>query len=304
MPLKVIKVSQLQGHNAAIFDVFPDGKEEFLFTTGGDGWLVKWDLNDTATGKLIARTDIQNFTAIQVADNHFVCGNMHGGVHFIDLLNPEDQKNIQHHKKGVFSLIETNGLLYSGGGDGKITRWDTEKHLPSLSYQISHASIRKILSIPELGLLVIGTSDNNIYGLHAEDLSICWTIEKAHENSVFSLAYLPQSKTLVSGGRDAMLRFWDLSKDIPSPVHAIPAHIYTINDIVYCQKPNLIATASRDRTIKLWDASTYALLKVLEGPRDGGHFNSVNKLCWLNSRSQLVSVGDDRIGYVWGIKRE
>jgi WD40 repeat protein len=299
MRLKVLKVSELQGHNGAIFSVFSDQEEKHLYTTGGDGWLVRWNLNDPETGKLIAKTDIQNFSAIQTSKDNFVCGNMHGGIHFIDLQEPESQGNILHHKKGTFAFVTVEDQLISAGGDGKITKWNLARKLPEASLQISHTSIRTLLYISELDLLIAGASDNNIYALRPDDFSQVWMIENAHENSVFSLAYIPENTTLVSGGRDAMIKFWNLCGGQPEPLHAVPAHLFTVNDIVYCKNTGLIASASRDKTIKLWDAKTFKLVKVLEGLRDGGHYNSVNKLCWLEKRNCLVSVGDDRMGHIW-----
>lgn len=304
MRLKVLKVSELQGHNGAIFSVFSDQEEKYLYTTGGDGWLVRWDLDDPETGSLVAKTDVQNFSAIQTGEHHFVCGNMNGGLHFIDLQHPENQNNLLHHKKGTFSFEIVNKKLFSGGGDGKISSWNIERQLPEASLQISHQSIRVIRYLPEKGLLLAGASDNNIYSLDPRDFSIKWVIEQAHENSVFSLTYISETDVLVSGGRDAMLKFWDLSGVQPAPIHSIPAHLYTINNVVFCKNTGLIASASRDKTIKLWDAKRFSLVKVLEGLRDGGHFNSVNKLCWLEKRGYLVSVGDDRMGQIWQLQPE
>ncbi|MBK8425147.1 MAG: hypothetical protein IPL27_03820 [Lewinellaceae bacterium] len=52
------------------------------------------------------------------------------------------------------------------------------------------------------------------------------------------------------------------------------------------------ATASRDKTLKIWDSATFTLLKVVDTIRDGGHINSVNRLLWLPEC--LVSASDDR----------
>jgi WD40 repeat protein len=61
----------------------------------------------------------------------------------------------------------------------------------------------------------------------------------------------------------------------------------------------MFATASRDKTIKLWDFSSGRLLKVLDTVRYGGHVNSVNRLLWVDN--VLLSASDDRTVSIWEI---
>jgi WD40 repeat protein len=54
----------------------------------------------------------------------------------------------------------------------------------------------------------------------------------------------------------------------------------------------LFATASRDKSIKLWDAVTLDPVDKLDA-RNGGHSHAVNKLFWQDS-GHLISCSDDR----------
>ena len=108
---------------------------------------------------------------------------------------------------------------------------------------------------------------------------------------------------LLSGSRDAHLKMWDLEKNCEM-IFDEPAHWFTINDIVFHPSGQLFATASRDKSIKIWDAQSLQLLKVLEGARDGGHFNSVNRLFWSAHEGQLVSGSDDRSLIIWRVNQE
>ncbi|MFM8834779.1 MAG: WD40 repeat domain-containing protein, partial [Cytophagales bacterium] len=51
--------------------------------------------------------------------------------------------------------------------------------------------------------------------------------------------------------------------------------------------------------IKIWDANTLQLLKVIDKARHAGHGTSVNKLWWSSHQQQLVSASDDRSISVW-----
>ena len=63
---------------------------------------------------------------------------------------------------------------------------------------------------------------------------------------------------------------------------------------------NLMATASRDKHIKIWE-DDLTLLKVIDFEKFAGHKNSVNKLCWLAEEKILLSVSDDRSMIAWKI---
>jgi len=77
-------------------------------------------------------------------------------------------------------------------------------------------------------------------------------------------------------------------------VKSIPAHNWAIYDIVFNPDATLFATASRDKTIKIWDAITYQLLKRITKENLNAHTYSVNKLLWSTYNNYLVSAGDDR----------
>jgi WD40 repeat protein len=61
------------------------------------------------------------------------------------------------------------------------------------------------------------------------------------------------------------------------------------------------ASASRDKTIRIWSAETYELQKSIDKEKYDGHLNSVNKLLWLHSHNYLISGSDDRSIIIWKV---
>jgi WD40 repeat protein len=82
---------------------------------------------------------------------------------------------------------------------------------------------------------------------------------------------------------------------------SIPAHPWAIYDIAYSPDSNLFATASRDKTLKIWDSKTFQPLEVIDKENYDGHQFSVNKLIWSSHNNYLISAGDDKAIMVWEI---
>lgn len=291
----------MSGHRGAIFQLTAGPSPNTFLSAAGDGWIVQWDEDDPDPGKLVAKADSQLFSLCQIRDSALLAaGDMNGGIHWIDLDTPDNNKDIAHHKKGTFVLRQIDEHLYSLGGDGIITKWAIPQKRPLESYQLSHQSLRCLAYHAQRQCLAIGSSDHNIYLLDVKSLEIQQVIHNAHENSVFSLAFSPDGQHLFSGSRDAHLKVWDLDHG-PECISKQAAHLYTINSIAFHPKGHLFATASRDKHLKIWDASSLQLLKVIEPMRDDGHVNSVNDLYWSSYKNYLISCGDDRMIKIWDV---
>lgn len=295
---EVQKIAQLTGHNSAIYALSPGKDERHFLSAAGDGWVAEWNLDDPDMGRLVAKVETQIFSLCFLPDRDLiVAGNMNGGVHWVDLKDDENTRNIAHHKKGVYGICRVGGHLFTAGGEGLLTRWSVPDRRSLESFHLTNRSLRTVVFSEKRKELAIGASDNSIYILDVDTLELKRKIEEAHANSVFSLRYSPDETQLLSGSRDALLKVWDLEND-DAPLRSMPAHLFTINDIVFHPDGHLFATGSRDKMVKIWDAKTFELKKVLEGLRDSGHFNSVNCLLWLGDGT-LASAGDDRSIILW-----
>lgn len=299
MSIQVEKLHDCSGHNAALYALALGINPGHFLTAGGDGWVVEWDMDRPELGKLMASVETQVFALCTIpAHNRIVAGNMHGGLHWIDLAAPDLTRNLLHHRKGVFGLLPLGPWVFSIGGDGMLSRWDAAGARVVESLQVSQEALRAIAFSETRNELALGSSDRSIYLLDAETLAIRQVLANAHTNSVFSLSYTQSGQQLLSGGRDAMLRVWNLESQA-ALISEQAAHWFTINDIVLSPDGLLFATASRDKTIKIWDAQSFELLKVLDTLRFGAHTRSVNRLLW--SPDSLISCGDDHLAMRWKI---
>jgi WD repeat-containing protein 61 len=294
---QINKLYQFTGHQAAIYALSSaDAPGKFL-SAAGDGLVACWDVAKPDEAVALSRIEGNIFSMMYDPDiNRLVLGNMYGGLHWIDLNQKLDYYNVLHHQKGVYFVQKYADYLYSGGADGVITRWHYNSNKPELSVQLSHSSLRCMVIDTEGQKMAVGASDGNIYILRLEDLSIVQTLESVHSNSVFSLAFEPDGQSIWSGGRDAQLCLTQL--DSAETLFKAPAHWYTINALAISPDQHLLISASRDKSIKIWDRAERKLLKVIDMSKTQAHFGSVNCLLFLDNH-HFVSAGDDRQAIVW-----
>ncbi|MBK5286066.1 MAG: WD40 repeat domain-containing protein, partial [Bacteroidia bacterium] len=125
----------------------------------------------------------------------------------------------------------------------------------------------------------------------------------AHALSANCVMFHPDGKQLLSGGRDAYLRVWDVSENFQM-TNEIPAHNYAIYKIAFNSNGNIFATASRDKTIKLWNTNDASIIIRLDKDNFNGHLNSVNNVMWMPENNYLISASDDRSIIVWKVSEK
>lgn len=290
---------RLTGHEGAVFALSGGLQPNAVLSAGSDGWIVEWDLEDPDPGRVIARVNSRLYTLMGLSDDRLVlAGDMAGGVHWIDIGHPDSSRHIDHHRKGTYSLAVHGGMVFSGGGDGMVTRWSRQERRSDESLLISHRSVRCLALSPDGETLAAGCSDGSICLIDPLRMALRHRIRDAHLPSVFSLRFDPLGQRLWSGGRDAQMRCWDLDGTcLYEPASA--AHWYTINAIARSPDGNYLATASRDKSIRLWRELDGQLLQALDTVRDQGHRHSVNALHWSAYNNLLVSASDDHTLCIW-----
>jgi len=299
--LQVDKIRSLTGHRDCVYTVVPSNQDEFIFSSGGDGMIVQWNLESPEEGKLIAKLPNSVYAIHYLNKQGFlIAGHNYEGIHMLDVKEKKEVTSLKLSSSAIFDIQSLDDDLFVASGDGNLLIIDLNKWSIKRKLFYSEKSARVIALNPLAGEMAIGYSDYFIRIFSLEDYSLKHEFQ-AHQNSVFALHYTPDYKFLLSGSRDARIKAWDVSSHYVQAAEVV-AHLFAINHLTFSPSGHYFATASMDKSIKVWDAKELKLLKVIDKARHAGHGTSVNKLLWTSFKDQLVSASDDRTLTVWKLK--
>ncbi len=302
MQIKATNIATLKGHNGSIYDLSEGSTEFLMFSAGGDKIIALWNLAILQADSFAATLPQLLYAICYVPEkNILLAGTVSGAVHVIDLTEKKEIKILQHHTAAIFEInysSKTN-CFYTCSGNGEFAVCSLDTFSALKVKKIGNEKVRSIDFNYKTDEIAVASGDGNIriYNLFSLEEKHNYS---AHRFSANVVRYTPDNKTLISGGKDAHLNFWDVGNNYQL-IKSVPAHNFAIYDIVFNPAGTLLATASRDKTIKIWDVQTFDFLLRISIDNSDGHTHSVNKLFWSAYKNYLVSAGDDRTIRVWDI---
>ncbi|MGD2181372.1 WD40 repeat domain-containing protein [Lusitaniella coriacea] len=81
---------------------------------------------------------------------------------------------------------------------------------------------------------------------------------EGHENSVISVAFSPDGKTLASGSLDNTIKLWNW--ETGEEIHTLTGHENSVRSVAFSPDGKTLASGGEDNTIKLWDVSFDSLM--------------------------------------------
>jgi U3 small nucleolar RNA-associated protein 13 len=167
-------------------------------------------------------------------------------------------------------------------------------------------------------VLVSGSKDNEVRVWHVAS-GACLAAGQGHLGSVAAVSVAPKArKLLVSAAADKLLKVWDLAplaaaaaeaakagaagEPAPKPLAlralaATAAHDKEINCVAVAPGDALVASASQDRTIRLWQLPHLVPTLTLRG-----HKRGVWSLAFSPVDQALLSASGDRTLKLWSLQ--
>jgi WD40 repeat protein len=298
--MQVEKIDTFSGHRDCVYTLEKATEPTQFFSAGGDGLVIRWDLTMPDVGELFAQVPASIYALYfdELRNQLWVAQNFEG-IHLIDVDTKQEIQSIKITSSSIFDIKIHANNAFVGLSDGTIVVIDVEEFVVKKHIKASDKSVRNIAINSLLGEFAVAYSDFSVKIFDLQDFSLKLVVNQ-HINSVFTVCYSPDYQYLISAGRDAHLKVLDVNNQY-SLHQDIAAHLFAINDIKFSPDGKLFATCSMDKSIKIWDAEQFKLLKVIDKARHAGHGTSINKLWWSSYDNLLVSASDDKRISVWNL---
>lgn len=205
-------------------------------------------------------------------------------------------------------------LLASCSSDLTIKIWDTENDYKCLRTLYGHDHVvSSVKFLPTTGDRLVSISRDRSIRIWEVGTGFCMkTIESANGDWIRCLAPSFDGSMVLSGGSDQVARIHDINSGtrkiefrghenvVECVAYAPPAshsHLSKLLGMTVTKTTAFIATGSRDKTIKLWNAESGAIIATLRG-----HDNWLRALVFHPDGRYLLSASDDKSIKVWDLE--
>lgn len=300
--MKITNLNTLKEHKGAVYALCQGPEPHLIYSAGADRHVLLWDLKKQQAIKAVAKSPTTVISLLYLPKyNYLLIGQVEGGVHLIDLAKNKEVKYLKHHQGYIFDLhyLEQKEEFLIASGEGTFSVCSLPEADLLFQDRVGEGKVRSIHQAVGRKEIALSSAEGKVQLRSQEDFQIIQEY-MGYKSAVNTVRYTPNEEALWVGEKDALLSSIDLKQQSKSP--ALAAHYWAIYDIVFEPSGKWMATASRDKTIKIWDYKQGKVLRRIEGNKDQAHTHSVNKLLYCEALEILVSTGDDGSLKLWQIQ--
>lgn len=122
---------------------------------------------------------------------------------------------------------------------------------------------------------------------------------KKHNGSIYSVAFSPDGKRIVSGSFDYKAIVWDAQTGHETVT--LTGHTGAVNSVSFSPDGNRIVTGSDDSSVKVWESQTGQEILTLKGHTESVRsvaFSPNGRLIYIDSKDNSIKVWNAPYGYV------
>ncbi len=233
--------------------------------------------------------------------------------------------------------FDKEGKRLAAGSYGQVVVWDLQTAKPIKLLTNVLGAVNDLKFSPDGQTLAVAGGQPSAKGdlrlYRVSDWKLLATL-RGHDDVIFSIAFSPDGKRLVSASFDHTLRLWDIARQ--QSIRSYAHHSDFVYAVAFAPDGKRIVSASKDRTVQLFDAATGKSVFTFSGMEQdvmavafrpdgkrivssgfeagiwwwdpaagekvklqGGHGVAVHELCFSKDGKRLVSAGADRTARIW-----
>jgi WD40 repeat protein len=283
-----VNYKSFKGHTGGIRSIaFVPGTREF-FTSGYDGKVFKWTLDgdDQSLQIVYSGTDIIEVLAVSPDASWLALGSSNAAIKMVSLKGSAAYE-LKGHTGRLKSLIFSfdGKSLYSASLDGKVLKWDLSAHtstgftdgsMPVNSIDVSFNG-KFIAGINSNGGVVVWNEDNK-----SETFSVPTT-----GKNIKAIKFDPGNNILAIGDVSGLVELWDIA--LRKKISEVKAHSAQVNDIQFNSKLKQMATASNDKTLKIFNIAD--ITDLTEPPINLTDYDGFVMVIQFSPDGQLIVSG-------------
>ncbi|GAB4531313.1 MAG: caspase family protein [Pleurocapsa sp.] len=289
-------------HNGWVNALSFSSDSQYLASGGEDGVVKIWQINQDQLQEIkTINTNLERVSDLEFsADGKSL---VVAGGETVQSWQINDSKliNSYSHSSSVNSVALDDKLIATATADGKINLYQNgtlQQTLTGHTGEVTDLQFRSILNSrsdksPDLtSKVLVSTGVDKTVRL--------WTISHNYFSTspgISSVAISPQdSNIFAAADRNNQIKIWQNNSQL---LQTLPGHQETITQIKYSPDGKIIASASWDKTIKLWDVENDKLITTLTG-----HQNAVNTIAFSPDGKTLISGGEDKTIKLWNLETD
>ncbi|CAB1325949.1 unnamed protein product [Coregonus sp. 'balchen'] len=179
--------------------------------------------------------------------------------------------------------------------NGSVCVWNHETQTLVKTFEVCDLPVRASKFVARKNWVITGADDMQIRVFNYNTLERVHMFE-AHSDYIRCIAVHPTQPYILTSSDDMLIKLWDWEKKW-SCSQVFEGHTHYVMQIVINPKDNnQFASASLDRTIKVWQLGSSAPNFTLEG-----HEKGVNCIDYYSGgdKPYLISGADDRLVKIW-----